>query len=118
MQRLDKILKQFNLPKVCTQRIYDCLCVPRGAAFHKRGSRWANSYEVLPELVYVVHKSSEHWGWVICYEVVGKEHHLHYNKYIKKRIQGRVVPYIEFNCHAFWLNRQKRLPKEVGIIRQ
>ena len=120
MQRLDKILKQFNLPKVCTQRIYECLCIPRGSVFHYAAAQNGCievSLDIYPDM-YVVHKSTEHWVWVIHFKVVGKKFHLERDKYIKKRIWVGAVPYIDFNDHGFYLNPRMRLPKEMGLIHQ
>jgi len=67
--------------------------------------------------VYVVHKSTEHWVWVVYFVVIGNKLRSKCEKYIKKRIQWQEgVPFIVFNTHAFYLNHRLRLPKELGVI--
>ena len=135
MQRLDKSLKKWGLPKVCSQRVYSFLCVPRGEVFHydlvQNACRNATLYGDTSikveynDTIYLVHKSSEKWVWVLEYHVKGHKLNLVSDKYIKKKLLWEnKVPYVMFRDtfyeyykdKRYYLKHKLRLPAHLGVL--
>ena len=128
MQRLDKSLKKWGLPKVCSQRVYSFLCVQRGEMFcydfRKNGFvEVSPSAEQASRLMYVTHKSSEKWVWLLEY-AVQDGFKLVSDKYIKKKLLWEnKVPFIlfrnEWSGHKkYYLNHALRVPPRLGVLRK
>ena len=136
MQRLDKSLKKWGLPKVCSQRVYSFLCVPRGEVFDTDfGTGYPRSDRALelgfPEprvnTIFVVHKSSEKWVWVLEYRSEEGKFDLVSDKYIKKKLLWKnKVPYVMFRDtfyeyykdKRYYLNHALRVPPRLGVLRK
>ena len=127
MQRLDKALKKWGVPKVCSQRIYSFLCVQKGKVFcydfEKNSCANLSLAYHANKNVYYVNRSSEKWVWLLEYDVQ-KGMDLSHNKYIKKKIlwEGQ-APYVMFHGEwtsypdkKYYLNHDRQCFPELGVL--
>lgn len=116
MQRLDKILKH-NIPKVCTQLIYRFLCIPKGSIFEYIYCPKSDNANInyRRRSIYVVHKCTEKYVWLVGYIMWQNKLHLTNDNYIKKKIYWhKDTPHLRFGLQDFKLN--SKISKEHGII--